>query len=188
MTLNDLDFLRLLPSFMRGDPAVIGLSRGVDGLTPSLARGTRRLAAWDSIDELSEAELDDLAWELNILWYDRGAAPEVKRALVKDSDRVYQHLGTKWAVENVITACFGEGYLREWFEYEGEPGHFRVYSSNPSLSNERLGAFLNLLNKVKRTGAWLDGIYITLTGEMHLSAGAALHEVGEERYAIGGAI
>ena len=85
----------------------------------------------------------------------------------------------------MIQSYFRHGYSREWFEYEGQPGHFRVYSTNPSLNNERLTEFLNILDKVKRHSSKLEGIYITLTGEMNLSAGVAVREVARETYKIG---
>lgn len=187
MKLTDLDFIRLLPQFMRNDDAVKGLAAGIGSIVPVLASSIEKLSTWDSIDDLTEEELDALAWELNVLWYDTGANIDVKRELIKNSDLVYKRLGTKWAVENVIKTYFGEGYIAEWFEYEGSPGHFRVYSSNPSLSNEKLNEFLNLLSKVKRATAKLDGIYITLTGAMPLCAGVAIHEVGAEAYTLGSA-
>lgn len=185
MKLNELEFLKLLPQFMRNDDAVKGLAAGLDAIVPQLSESIKILSTWDQIDNLTEAELDDLAWELNILWYDTSADISAKRELIRNSDMVYKHLGTKWAVENVITTYFGEGYIEEWFEYGGEPGRFRVYSTNPSLSQERLTEFLNLLNKVKRASAKLDGIFITLTGQMNIGAGCALHEAGRETYAIG---
>ena len=185
MKLSTLEFIRLLPVFMREDGAVQSLSSGIDKLVPGLAANIERLTTWDKIDELTENELDELAWELNILWYDKGAGIDAKREVVKNSDEVYKCLGTKWAVENVITSYFGEGFIREWFEYEGEPGHFRVYSTNPTLTNEKLLEFMNLLNKVKRASSHLDGIFITLTGEMKLAAGMAVHEAGRETYGIG---
>lgn len=185
MTLSELEFLRLLPEFMRSDSAVQGLSVGLDIIIPPLAESVKSLSTWDQIDNLSEAELDELAWELNILWYDITADIGVKRELVKNSDKVYRHLGTKWAVENVISTYFGEGYISEWFEYGGEPGRFRVYSTNPSLSQESITEFLSILDKVKRASAKFDGIFITLTCQMPLAAGVALHEYGNEQYAIG---
>nr|DAR60056.1 MAG TPA: tail protein [Caudoviricetes sp.] len=188
MKLSTLEFIRLLPRFMREDGAVKGLSAAMDEIVPELAQSTATLSTWDHIDDLSEAELDALAWELNILWYDTGASLDTKRALVKDSDLVYKRLGTKWAVENVINSYFGEGYVEEWFEYNGQPGRFRVYSTNPSLSNERLVEFMNLLNKVKRASAKLDGIFITLTGQMPLCAGMAVREASKEQYNIGAAL
>ena len=121
-------------------------------------------------------------------WYDTGASIEVKRNLIKNSDKVFQRLGTKWAVEHIISTYFGEGYIEEWFEYEGEPGHFRVFSSNPSLNNERLTEFLNILNKVKRASTKLDGIFISLTGQMPMTAGVAYHESGHDTYVLGGSM
>ena len=185
MKLSTLEFIRLLPRVMREDGAVKGLAAAMDEIVPELAQSTATLSTWDHIDELTEAELDALAWELNILWYDTGASLDTKRALVKDSDLVYKRLGTKWAVENVINSYFGEGFVEEWFEYDGQPGRFRVYSTNPSLSNERLVEFMNLLNKVKRASAKLDGIFITLTGQMPLCAGMAVREASKEQYSIG---
>ena len=185
MKLSTLEFIRLLPTFMRGDAAVQGLAAGLDEIIPGLAQSIGRLTTWDRIDELTEDELDNLAWELNILWYDKAAGIDAKREIVKSSDEVYRHLGTKWAVESVINSYFGEGYLREWFEYDGEPGHFRVYSTNATINNERLVEFLNLLYKVKRASSTLDGIYITLTGEMRLSAGIAVYEHERDTYGIG---
>lgn len=185
MKLSTLEFLRLLPAFMREDLAVIGLSHGVGLIVPELSNSIQRLTTWDHIDKLTEDELDALAWELNILWYDKGANLDTKRDLVKNSDKVYRRLGTKWAVENVIQSYFGDGYIREWFEYEGEPGYFRVYSTNPTLTNERLVEFLNILSKVKRYSSKLEGIYITLTGEMPLAVGVGVREVSHDTYRIG---
>ena len=111
MKLNDLEFIRLLPQFMRDDDAVKGLAAGIDAIVPGLAASIRKLTTWDHIDELSESELDDLAWELNISWYDADANIAIKREVIKTSDQIYARLGTKWAVENVINTYFGDGYL-----------------------------------------------------------------------------
>lgn len=182
MRLDNIEFIKLLPQFMRNDKAVQGLAAAVDKIVPTVAEKLKAVSTWDCINKLSEAELDALAWELNIYWYDFGADIAIKRELVKNSDMVHQSLGTKWAVENIIKTYFGSGYIEEWFEYDGEPGHFRVYSSNPTVSNERLLEFVALLNKVKRASAKLDGIFLTLTGEVILSAGAAMHDTTIERY------
>lgn len=187
MKLSTIEFIRLLPQFMRDDAAVKGLAAAVDEIIPGLTASIKRLSTWDRIDELSEAELDDLAWELNVLWYDKSASIDIKRAVIRDSDKVYSHLGTKWAVENVIKTYFGDGKIEEWFEYGGEPGHFQVLSSNPSINNERLVEFLNLLTKIKRASAKLDIIILTLDAELVLGTGMAIHEISTETYAIGAA-
>lgn len=184
MRLNDLEFIRLLPYWMRGDLANIGLSHGIDEVCQPVIAAMDDLPMWDRIDSLPEDALDELAWEFNLLWYDSGATIQTKRDLVRNGLKVWGKLGTKWAVETVITAYFGEGYIKEWFEYEGQPGHFSVYSTNPSVTNERLQEFMSILNKVKRLTAKLDNIYITLTGEMPLCAGIGYREVSRETYKV----
>lgn len=185
MKLSSLDFIRLLPQFMRDDTAVQGLAAGLNEIIPPLSESVQTLSTWDHIDELSEQDLDDLAWELNILWYDINASIAIKRDLVRNSDKVWRHIGTKWAVENVITTYFGEGHIEEWYEYGGQPGRFRIVSKNPSLAEETLREFMNILDKVKRASAKLDGISIVLDGTLNLSAGVAYHETGFEQYSIG---
>ena len=179
MTLSELEFIRLLPQFMRDDAAVKGLSFGLDIVIPQLAESVKHLTTWDHIDSLSEDELDELAWELNILWYETDADIAVKREVIKNSDKVYQHLGTKWAVENVVNSYFGNGHIKEWFEYGGEPGRFRVHSSNTSITGETLTSFLNLLYKVKRASAKLEAIYIDLETNGGITYGACSEMAGK---------
>lgn len=160
MKLKDLDFMRLLPQFMHGDGAVKGLAKGLNTVIPELYKRTRLLSTWDHIDELPESELDALAWELNILWYDSGASADIKRELVKNSDLVYRRLGTKWAVENVIRSYFQQGYVQEWYEYNGKPGTFRVCATVPAATQDKIAAFRSILGKVKRASAQIDRIEI----------------------------
>ena len=105
-----------------------------------------------------------MAWELNIQWYDSTAPIETKRAVIRNSDRVYAKLGTPYAVAQIIADYFGTGEVREWYQYSGKPYHFKVLSDNPGLVNENLDLFLSLLRTVKRRSAWLDAILICLTG------------------------
>ena len=188
MKIYDIEFVKLLPQFMKEDGAIVGLSKATDEVIGVFDKAARLMTTWDKINELSETELDDLAWELNITWYNKLAPIDVKRELILNSDKVYQKLGTKWAVENVITTYFGEGHISEWFEYDGEAGHFKVFSSNPNITADALNQFLDVLNKVKRASAHLDGIFITLTGQMRLHMGVAYSEMSNDTIRLGKAI
>ena len=185
MRLNNLEFIKLLPEFMREDEAVKGLAAGLDSVIPGLIEKFKTLPTWGHIDTMSEAELDDLAWELNIPWYDAAAPIGTKRELIRSANNVHATIGTKAAVESIIQTYFGDGHVLEWFEYGGQPGRFRVLTTNPSVNNERLTDFLRLLSQVKRASAKLDTIEINLSSQMVLAAGMALHDVSAERYLIG---
>ena len=185
MKLEDVELLKLLPAWMRDDAAIQGLAAGSDEVTKAINAKLRLLSRWDHIDELTEAELDEMAWELNIQWYDSTASIESKRSVIKNSDLVYSKLGTPYAVEQIVTSYFGAGEVREWFEYGGEPHHFKVLSDNPELVNNNLQLFLKLLGIVKRRSSWLDAILICLTGEMKLYTGFIVREYTEETNTMG---
>lgn len=185
MRLQDTEILKLLPAWVGEDGAVRGLAAGTDRTVRAIAARLRLLSRWDHLDELSERELDEMAWELNIKWYDSTASVKVKRAVIRSSDLIYATLGTRYAVEQLVTDYFGAGEVREWPEYGGKPYHFKVLSDNPSLVNENLERFLDLLGTVKRRSAWLDAILICLTGEMSIFVGMAVRHHDIEHHVMG---
>ncbi len=185
MRLSEADVLKLLPAFMRDDEAVVALASGSNKVTRQLANSIRLLSTWDHIAEMTSKELDELAWELGIEWYDSTASMEAKRSVIKESDQVYAKLGTKWAVERIVASYFGTGVVREWWEYGGEPFHFKVLSDNPELVNAHLDKFMALLQTVKRKSAWLDAILIVLTGELTVYFGMGVRDHSRERHQLG---
>lgn len=185
MNTSNVDIVKLLPQFMREDGAAQGISGAISPAIQDISKRLDLFSSWDKIDELPEVELDEIAWELNLSWYDKAASIDIKRTLIKTGIHMHSKLGTKWAVETIIETYFGVGIIREWWEYAGEPGHFKVLSTNPSITNERFNEFLALLEKVKRTSAHLDGVLITLTNHMYLYHGFALHDVSRECHRIG---
>lgn len=168
MKINDMDFIQLMPAFMKEDEAVQGLSEGVNRVTEELADKIKLFSTWNQIDNMTDAELDMLAEELHISWYDKAAVIEVKRGLIKNSDMVHSKMGTNWAVQNVIETYFGSGQIEDWFDYEGEPHHFRVITENQSITAGASDKFLSVLEKVKRKSAFLDGIEVVADGECNI--------------------
>lgn len=185
MKLQEAEILKLLPAWMRDNGSVKGLAEGTDEVTRALAARIKLMSRWNQIDQLDEQTLDEMAWELNIQWYDSTASIEAKRAVIRNSDLVYSKLGTRYAVEQIVRDYFRTGEVREWYEYGGEPHHFKVLSDNPELVNNNLELFLKLLGVVKRRSSWLDAILICLTGEMFLSSGMAVREHSREEHVMG---
>ena len=125
MKLQNADILQLLPQFMRDDAAVQALASAVNKLISEPGGKVFHLREWDQIDTLSSEELDELAWEMSIEWYDTGMDLENKRAMIKAATLLKEKSGTKWAVIEAVKNGYGsEPEISEWFEYEGDPGHF----------------------------------------------------------------
>ena len=85
MKLKDIDFLKLLPKFMQNDECVQSLCKSVDEIFRPAADDIKALSDWDRIDSMSESELDNLAWECNITWYDKSADITAKRKVCKNA-------------------------------------------------------------------------------------------------------
>ena len=115
MDLQNMDFIRLLPSFMKTDAANIGLAVSVNAIAEELYSKIILFTTWDKIDLLRSDELDMLAEELHISWYDKTAAIDVRRNIIKESDLVHAKMGTNWAAKQVINKYFGEGEIIDWY-------------------------------------------------------------------------
>lgn len=155
MKLENVRILELLPVWMRRDGSVIGLAQGSGIVARDAYSHLRYLTRWDKIDQLSSTDLDELAWELNTLWYNSTAPIETKRQLIKSSDLVFARLGTRWAVEKVASAYFGNAQLYEWFEYGGDPHFFKV-QLDFDPTQEQKDEFRRILEIVKRKSQWLE--------------------------------
>ena len=77
-------------------------------------------------DHVPEPILDILAHDFKVDWWDADYTVEEKRRVLKDSWRIHRMLGTKGAVEQAISAIYPETVVEEWFEYDGDPYHFRI--------------------------------------------------------------
>lgn len=88
MKITTLEFLKLLPEFMRDDAAVKGLAAAVEAIIAEPAAKVKTTREWDQIDNMDEDQLDELAYELDIDWYTSDLDIESKRAIIKRSDQV----------------------------------------------------------------------------------------------------
>lgn len=173
MRLRDVQTVAMLPSWMREDGANAALASSCDAVVREIADELPALTVWNRIDDLPERYLDALAAALDIEWWDASAPVETKRVLVRQSDLVHAKKGTCAAVESVIRAYFGDGRVEEWSEYGGEPHHYRVLTSNPTLVHEHQAEFMRLLAKVARKSSKLDSITIGLEQKSALYSGVA---------------
>lgn len=160
MKVSELDFLRLLPVFMRDDEAVIALSRAMNRLMVEPGKRLSTIRTWDKIDELNEDELDELAWELDVDWYDStGMSLEEKRNTIKLAQQIKRKRGTKWAVERLISAYFGEGYVMEWYEMYGTPYTFVALTTNEHTTAENFEKFMEAVRAAKNVRSHIAGVY-----------------------------
>ena len=162
MNLKDVDLIKLCPSFMHEDKANQILAEGISNVFRVWSNDMDRLPVINQLDKLKVTELDQLAKDKNIFWYDYNASISVKRALIKNAKLVFNRLGTVWAVESVMNDYMPGTELQEWFNYNGEPGYFRIVTTNTSVLKTDIQTFLNILSQIKRKSVWLEHIMLRL--------------------------
>ena len=120
------DFTNSLPPALKNDPDMMALAQTISAQLQTTAAEIRKNIIYARIDELDEATLDVLAYDLHVDWYDYSYPIEVKRRTIRDSIQVHRRLGTKYAVEKALGAVYPGTKVEEWFEYGGDPYKFRV--------------------------------------------------------------
>ncbi len=129
---------------------------------------TEMAKIFPAIDSLPEAVLDMLAFDLKVEWYEYNAPIKNKRITIKECILVHKHKGTKFAVQTAVHSLYDRADVQEWFEYSGEPFHFRikVYGSSS-------GGIKTLGQKIlyaKNLRSVLDSVAFVLIPESDLNA------------------
>ena len=181
--LTDSNFLRTLPTVLQSDPKMQALAAAIAAEMEKLAMETRLAQIYTRINEMDEAMLDALAADFKVDWWRPDAPLEEKRRALKDSWYVHKHLGTKSAIETAVADYLGSGNVEEWFEYGGQPYHFRIASENNTAIITNYSVFLAVLEVVKRPSAVLDHIAALLRHPQKLYFATAMR-IGK-RGAIG---
>ena len=120
------DITPLIPSFLLADRNGYALAKAIEKaailLTDTIQTGVDTVL---DVEKMPEWRLDEMAWEYNCL-YDYNANIEAKRRWIRDATPLYAALGTPQAVYNFLEGYFDQIELEEYWQYAGDPFHFRV--------------------------------------------------------------
>ena len=158
MKLNTVELDRMLPLFMREDKTFQAICYALESEIKQLHQQTTLLKLYQNIDSLSEELLDELAWQFNAIEYNKSYSIDIKRTLIKNCLSTHHKRGTVAAVEEVATKIFGNATVTEWFEYGGEPYHFKVYTSNVSTSDEMITEFNRVIKQTQNIRSHLEEV------------------------------
>ena len=154
------NLVETLPPALRTDPSVVALAESLATVLVDRLPEIDRLLLYPAIDTLDEPLLDILAHDFKVDWWGPEYTLEEKRRTLKDSWRVHKLLGTKAAVVMAISAIYPHTQVLEWFEYGGEPYHFRldINITNDSIDSAKQRRVLERVNFYKSLRSHNDGI------------------------------
>lgn len=170
------NLLRTLPEVLAKDEEMLALATAIAGELALRPDQIKSLMIYSRIDELPEELLDILAHDFKVDWWDYNYTLDEKRRTLKDSWNVHRSLGTKGAVEKAISAIYPDTKVEEWFEYSGDPYHFKLlidatYENVDPVKHQRV---LDRIEYYKNLRSQLDGIeYVAVPSGYCTNYGAA---------------
>ena len=170
------NLLRALPEVLAKDENMLALASTIAESLAARPDEIASLMIYSRIDELPEELLDILAHDFKVDWWDYNYTLEEKRRTLKDSWNVHRALGTKGAVEKAISAIYPDTRVSEWFEYAGDPYHFKLlidatYENVDPVKHQRV---LDRIEYYKNLRSQLDGIeYVAVPSGYCTNYGAA---------------
>ena len=182
--LQSVSLLDILPPNLLADKQIYAAARALDDELQKITAATRNALLLPRLDELSEEVIDLLAWQWHVDFYEPSMSIETKRQLVRESIAWHRIKGTKAAVEKMARTVFKGGVVTEWFEYGGEPYHFRIDVLNaPNMTEERRGRLLAVVNASKNTRSWLDELRFRreAQNDMYYAGAPSIHTTYEIR-------
>lgn len=162
------NILASLPFVLADDAEMSALANAVSDSLAHQIEKIEKCGIYGRIDELDEDLLDILAYDFKVDWWEQSYSVEEKRETLKWSWYVHRHMATPSAVERALSAvCLG-AKCEEWFEYSGEPYHFRLtmYIEAENILTTPHEKALALLRFYKNLRSVLDYILFVVTTPM----------------------
>lgn len=155
------NIMATFPESLLQDPNMAALAESIADEFERLPDVVSREMIYSRIDELPEDMLDILAYDFKIDWWDPNYTLKEKRKTLKENWYVHRHMGTRGAVERAISAIYPDTTLEEWFEYDGEPYHFRLWVnlSDDDVDSDRMRRVLSRLEIYKNLRSHNDAVY-----------------------------
>lgn len=180
--LKTLSLVDILPDNLLADKQIYATAKALDKELQLIAEDCKQVMHLSRIDELPEPVVDLLAWQWHVDFYEEGMDLPTKRRMVKRSIAWHRRKGTPSAVEEVATTVFGRAKVSEWFDYSGEPYHFRIDLLEAPGLPDKINEIARLVETVKNTRSVLDGIHFNqqLDDAEYYEAAPQIHR----RYAV----
>ena len=155
-----VNFADYLPGALKQDPKIKAIAEAVTKEALTISGEIENVLIYSRIDELPEALIDILAYDMHVDWYDYSFPLKVKRDILKGSVKVHKKMGTKYAVEKALDSVYPCTTVEEWFDYGGNPFCFRLRINGEYNTQINIPDILEKLLIYKRMSAHLDTICI----------------------------
>lgn len=161
--LSAVSLLDILPESILLDPKLKASAQALDSQLQAVTNSIREVLHIPRLDELSGNILDYLAEQFHLDFYEPLYLSEAeKRNLIRESIAWHRIKGTPAAVEKIAHDAFADAEILEWFDYDGQPYHFKVRSHGFKQTPDGWATYIRMLNSAKNVRSWCDGYELVL--------------------------
>ncbi len=159
ITLDDVVIKDLAPDSLLKDENTKYIMESIDYVIRKIwFENKDKYKLFSRLNSMNDQEIELMLWEMHVDYIDENLNKEQKIDLIKESLLNHMIKGTPEAVENVCSIIFGNAKVTEWFEYNGDPGYFRVSTLGSLQSEEDYKRVIEVINTYKNTRSWLEGL------------------------------
>jgi P2-related tail formation protein len=181
-SLLNFKFNDLLPTSIKDDPKFIAASNCLDKLLSGLDDRMNSMLVYSRIDELTESEIDDLAWQWNVGYFEGYSFAETlndKRILVKHAIQLHWYKGTRWALESIPVFLGMPAFAIEWFEADLIGSKMKPYEFDLAIDTGVRGIsptihddIQKLINNLKNVRSYLRHVVLMASWKVTAYYGA----------------
>lgn len=136
------------------------------------------------VDNVTAAALPHLAEQFHITGLEGwsfSVTETDRRELIKNSIAMHRYKGTPYAVKRVLETLALSGEVQEWFEYGGEPYHFKMWIDigERGMSAATVSMLDDMITSWKNTRSFLEVINLRLSVAAPVPTFACALHIGE---------
>lgn len=159
ITLDDVVVKDLAPDSLLKDENTKYIMESIDYVIRKIwFENKDKYKLFSRLNSMNDQKIELMLWEMHVDYIDENLNKEQKIDLIKESLLNHMIKGTPAAVENVCSIIFGNAKVTEWFEYNGDPGYFRVSTLGSLQSEEDYKRVIEVINTYKNLRSWLDSL------------------------------
>ena len=156
--IDDVSILRLLPNFLQEDKEIKFLIQVIQEELDLINKKEKDLFLYGNFKSLDENILDELAYQWRVEGYEQTLSKDIKASLVETAYIVRKTKGTKHAIESVVENIYNGAKIKEWFEYDGDPHHFKIDVGEFIINKSEIEKLIAVIGTSKRESSKLDAI------------------------------
>lgn len=155
--IDDLKIRDILPSSL-ADEKLLAISDGIDKVLNRINNKIDKCYFYKNLENTYPEIVDEMFWEWHVDYYSEDLTLDKKIKLIRNSYVNHLRKGTPWAVENMLNDILDGYYLLEWFDYGGDPFHFKVVTENEIPSGQVLANITKAVNITKNIRSHFEGV------------------------------